>query len=151
MSLTASNSPDLTRTYTAGELLRFLSDWYYELIAGRLRPMHLPGDGAHGLYSARLCLPVMVFIRDHCLGDGFTANTGFLVARNPDTVKAPNFAHMARARRTGVPPACCGSHRDGVNLRQFLRRERHVQSPGVFFQVGAPLGSGNRHNLFPVR
>ena len=45
------------------------------------------------------------FIEEHDLGEGFVAEPGFILARNPDTVRAPDFAFVCRARipAGGIP------------------------------------------------
>src|SRR6266516_261767 len=56
-----------------------------------------PGTG-HGARSARLLYRVMDFVTRHNLGDVFAQDTGFRIARNPDTGRAPDVAFVARAR-----------------------------------------------------
>jgi Uma2 family endonuclease len=67
----------------------------YELVLGELREMSPSGwlhgqvvDNVHGVLGA--------YIRLHKLGRGFGAETGFLLHRNPDTVRAPDFAFIAK-------------------------------------------------------
>jgi Uma2 family endonuclease len=42
------------------------------------------------------------FIEAHKLGEFFAAETGFILARNPDTVRAPDAAFVGAAR---IPPS----------------------------------------------
>jgi Uma2 family endonuclease len=43
-------------------------------------------------------------IRRHDLGRGFGAETGFLLKRDPDTVRAPDFAFIAKANLPASRP-----------------------------------------------
>ena len=81
------------------EDLEGLSDqgFRYELIKGELREMAPPG-GWHGSSTSRLSAFVSIVIIDKELGASFAAETGFLVGRDPDTVLAPDFAFVSKAR-----------------------------------------------------
>ncbi|HEY3080230.1 MAG TPA: Uma2 family endonuclease [Chloroflexota bacterium] len=91
---------------TADELLRLPDDGTrHELIDGELRTM-APAGGPHGRDANRISLPLNLHIYTHDLGEGFTAETGFLLLRDPDRVRAPDFAFI-RAERLpseGLPP-----------------------------------------------
>jgi Uma2 family endonuclease len=67
----------------------------YQLIAGRLHAMPA-ADWRHGEISANLALVLGAFIRERVLGLGLACGTGFLLYRNPDTVRAPDFAFIAK-------------------------------------------------------
>lgn len=95
MSLTR---PQPRQTYTAEDLERFPSDARYELIRGDLHPMPPPAGGEHGKMTYNLVLDVGWFVRSNDLGEGYAAETGFIVERNPDTVMAPDFAFVAKDR-----------------------------------------------------
>ena len=97
-STTPTNGPDLSRTYTAEELLDFPSDWHYELINGRLREINMPTGEEHGFYTMSLSSEITMYVRAHGLGRCYAAETGFLLARDPDIVKAPDFAFVAQGR-----------------------------------------------------
>jgi Uma2 family endonuclease len=87
-----------TETYvTADELLALPTGMgkRYELVAGELRVMS-PSGWRHGEVSANVASLLGAFIREHKLGRGFGAETGFLLKRNPDTVRAPDFAFIAK-------------------------------------------------------
>ena len=73
----------------------------YELVEGVLRTM-TPAGGEHGRTGARLLARLDAFVERERLGEVFTAETGFLLRRNPDTVRAPDVAFV-RAER--VPQA----------------------------------------------
>lgn len=87
---------------TADELLAFPSDLHYELIDGRLSPMAPTGD-AHGVRTMSLSAYISIYVLNNDLGRCYAAETGFLVARNPDTVLAPDFAFVAKHRLPSSP------------------------------------------------
>jgi len=93
--------PLLDRPYTAEELLHFPNDWHYELIEGYLRPMMPTGD-AHGTCTAKFSAFITIHVLEKGLGDIFAAESGFIIGQNPDTVKAPDFAFVAKDRLTFV-------------------------------------------------
>jgi Uma2 family endonuclease len=76
----------------------------YELVQGRLVCMAAAG-GLHGKIASRVDHRLRDFIEAHGLGEVCTAETGFRLAQNPDTVRAPDVAFVARARipAAGVP------------------------------------------------
>lgn len=69
-----------------------------ELVRGRLIVREPPGTN-HGRIAARLAMLVGVFVYQHGLGDVFAQDTGFKIESNPDTVRAPDLAFVARERR----------------------------------------------------
>jgi Uma2 family endonuclease len=72
---------------TAEQLLQMPSDGYrYELIAGELHMMSPGGGWLHGRMAAH--------IQAHRLGKLFMAETGFILGRDPDTVRAPDIAFI---------------------------------------------------------
>jgi len=90
---------------TAEELERLPAQGHrYELIKGELRPTLLR-DGLHGSSVSRLSFYVGSVIMEGDLGTSFAAGTGFLVARDPDTVLAPDFAFVAKDRLPKAPSA----------------------------------------------
>jgi Uma2 family endonuclease len=94
-----------TRLVTADELLRLPRGRVrYELIRGELLTMS-PAGSEHGTIIFRLSALIHHFISSKKLGLGFGAETGFLIQRNPDTVRAPDIAFV-RADRIPVegPP-----------------------------------------------
>ena len=83
---------------TADELMELSEDdWTYELAEGRLIRMSKPGM-VHGLVGTRLYLPLASFVEHHRLGVVFPQDTGFLLARDPDTVRGPDLSFVTRAR-----------------------------------------------------
>ncbi len=72
----------------------------YELVAGELRVMP-PAGWRHGGVVGILQTLVGTHIYTNDLGRVFGADTGFLLHRNPDTVRAPDFAFIAKEH---LPP-----------------------------------------------
>lgn len=107
---------------TAEELLRLPDDGKRrELVEGEIREM-APAGGQHGDAAGALHVLLGHFVRERRLGKVPAAETGFLVGRNPDTVRAPDVCFIARDR---VPPS--GSPRGYWDLAPDLAAE--VVSP----------------------
>ena len=92
------------RLYTADDLLRLPPDARYELIEGELVEMAPPPGAAHGFTTNTVAARATVFVEDNDLGACFTAETGFQVAHDPDTVRACDFAFVAKNRLPAVLP-----------------------------------------------
>jgi Uma2 family endonuclease len=83
---------------TAEELLRLnLPDKRSELVRGVLR-VREPAGYQHGDVAATVLIVLGNHVREHRLGRVFTAETGFTLARAPDTVRAPDAAYISTAR-----------------------------------------------------
>jgi Uma2 family endonuclease len=90
---------------TADELIRMPDDGLrYELVEGRLIAM-TPAGSLHGRLIVRLSTALDSFVEEHDLGAVFAADTGFRIARAPDTVRAPDvsFVRKDRLPETGFP------------------------------------------------
>src|SRR5919206_2667519 len=86
------------RLMTAEELWRMPDDGQrHELIAGELTTMP-PSGFEHGRLTARLTASLSRHVRTHGLGEVLAAETGFLLARDPDLVRAPDVAFVSRER-----------------------------------------------------
>jgi Uma2 family endonuclease len=87
-----------TVLHTADDLLKMPeSGVRYELVAGELRTM-TPASGAHGLVVGRVFGALYQHIQGQHLGEVFPGATGFLLKRNPDTVRAPDVAFISADR-----------------------------------------------------
>ena len=75
----------------------------HELIAGELHEMPLRG-GQHGSVSAETAFRLGLFLTQHPQTGGalFAAGTGFWLARDPDTVRAPDVSYVAEPRMAQV-------------------------------------------------
>ena len=69
----------------------------YWLLAGELRVM-APASDDHGRYAIHLTVPLGYHILHHKLGAVYAAETGFRLARAPDTVLAADMAFVRRER-----------------------------------------------------
>jgi Uma2 family endonuclease len=91
-----------TRPCTADELLEIPDHGFcYELIRGELNRTEL-ADAQHGKVAMNAALALIAFVRAKDLGAGFASGTGFKIASNPDTVRAPDVAFVAKARADAV-------------------------------------------------
>ena len=89
---------------TADQLLRMPDDGYrYELVAGELRRM-TPAGWKHGAIGGRLHGWLAHHIEQENLGRILCAETGFLIARDPDTVRAPDIAFIHKDRLPAEDP-----------------------------------------------
>lgn len=66
----------------------------YELVQGELHMMS-PAGGQHGRVAWRLGMLIGAFVDQRELGAVYAAETGFLISRDPDTVRAPDLAFVA--------------------------------------------------------
>jgi Uma2 family endonuclease len=83
---------------TADELLRLPDDgWRYELVRGELKKIS-PSGARHGRVAARIIISLGHYAQARRLGEVYAAEAGFRIARNPDTVRAPDAAFV-RAER----------------------------------------------------
>ena len=83
-----------TTAVTADQLLRMPDDGFrYELIVGELRKM-VPAGWKHGSVGGSLSSRLGAHVVKHDLGRVFLAETGFQLARDPDTVRAPDIAFI---------------------------------------------------------
>jgi Uma2 family endonuclease len=90
---------------TADELLYMPRGSYrYELIKGELIRM-APAGSEHGVTIMNIGVPLGHFVKTHALGIVFGAETGFKLASDPDTVRAPDVAFIRRDRipESGIP------------------------------------------------
>jgi Uma2 family endonuclease len=69
----------------------------YELVKGELKKMS-PTGGEHGAVVVNLTVPLGHHVKANKLGIVFGAETGFKLATNPDTVRAPDIAFVRRER-----------------------------------------------------
>ena len=90
---------------TAEELFDLPDDDYkYELVEGYLIRM-APTGGEHGVLTIRIGRVLDEYVEAHDLGICSGADTGFILQRAPDIVRAPDAAFIATARipESGIP------------------------------------------------
>src|SRR5205807_3267626 len=86
---------------TAADVERMsIPDKQVELVRGQLMVREPPGTW-HGAVAANLAYLLGDFVRRHGLGLVFAQDTGFKIGSDPDTVRAPDVAFVARDR-TGL-------------------------------------------------
>ena len=93
------------RLMTADELARLPDDGLqYELVRGKLISMP-PSKTRAAVLAMELAFRLMTFVKQHRLGVVGGADWGFLLATNPDTVRAPDcaFVRAERIPAGGIP------------------------------------------------
>jgi len=87
------------RLYTAEDLLEISArgENRYELIRGKLITM-APAGSEHGHLALGLGARIRIFVENHELGVAFAAETGFILERNPDLVRAPDVGFVRKER-----------------------------------------------------
>jgi Uma2 family endonuclease len=89
---------------TAEELLRIsLPNLRTELVDGELFVSE-PAGFVHGVVAQRIALAMGVHVNSYHLGIVVAAETGFVLRRGPDTVRAPDVGFIARERIPDPPP-----------------------------------------------
>ena len=82
----------------ADELFRMPDDGQrHELVRGELRTM-TPAGSSHGNVGMRLGWSLVTHVEGAEQGEVFNADTGFRLASEPDTVRAPDVAFVSRER-----------------------------------------------------
>jgi Uma2 family endonuclease len=89
---------------TAEELLHLnLPNKRTELVRGRL-VVREPGGYTHGRVAANILGKLSAHLEHTRTGQLFAAETGFTLARGPDTVRAPDLAYVRRERLLDPEP-----------------------------------------------
>lgn len=73
----------------------------YELVEGVLRQM-TPAGHVHGRVAANVLTMLTSHVRERRLGVTYAAETGFLLRRSPDTVRAPDASFVTAARLAAI-------------------------------------------------
>lgn len=87
-----------TKLMTAEEVEFLPEGQRYDLIQGRLITMS-PAGRRHGRLASRVGFLIAGFAIDHG-GEAYAAETGFILARHPDTVLGPDAAYVRPERIT---------------------------------------------------
>ncbi|SRR5258707_608878 len=92
-----------TRLMTAEEFFELdVPDSRAELLRGEVVRMSFPG-GEHGVIAVRIAARLLSFVEANQLG--FVTNeSGFILARHPDTVRGPDVAFVSFERLGGQAP-----------------------------------------------
>lgn len=92
-----------TIVMTAEQLLHLPEDGSrHELVEGELRTM-VPTGGWHGDVALQIGSLLRRHVAGGRLGKTYGAETGFVLSRNPDTVRAPDVAFVATQRVVDTP------------------------------------------------
>ena len=97
---------------TAEQLLRAQDIGPCELVAGEFRTLVPPG-GYHGQIAYDIGFALGQHVKARGLGRLFAAETGFLLSRDPDTVRAPDVAFLCPDR---APPPMRGYYPGAPDL-----------------------------------
>ena len=96
--------PAMPALMTADELLHVrIPDKRVELVRGRL-VVREPAGLRHGRVAMELARLLANYVDDRRIGSVYAAETGFTVARDPDTVRAPDVAFIRRDRLPDPEP-----------------------------------------------
>jgi len=88
----------ITQKVTAEDLLQMPDDGFrYELVRGEIRKM-TPAGSKHGRIAVRFAWRLAQHVEANDLGVVYAAETGFLLASDPDTVRAPDVAFVRQER-----------------------------------------------------
>lgn len=94
-----NHSAHATDAVTTAEQLAALprDNRRYELVKGELRVMS-PAGGRHGRVAMKLAQLLANHVHAGDMGVVYAAETGFLLQRDPDTVRAPDVAFVSKLR-----------------------------------------------------
>ncbi|HVT58270.1 MAG TPA: Uma2 family endonuclease [Thermoanaerobaculia bacterium] len=93
-----------TQPLTAEEFFALsFPDSRTELVRGEVVWMS-PANAEHGVIAMRIGARLHAFVESHGLGAVCAAETGFLLGRDPDTVRAPDAAFVSCQRIGAGPP-----------------------------------------------
>ena len=88
----------LKRLFTADDLFCLSATGRrLELVKGKVYEM-APAGGRHGYSAMNIGVLMGGHVRSHGLGRVFAAETGFIIQRDPDTVRAPDAAFVSQDR-----------------------------------------------------
>ena len=112
---------------TVEELFRMGSHSGVELVDGELRKIS-PNGGRHGRIAARVNISLGTYVKKLGLGEILISEPGFILRRNPDTVRAPDiaFVRKERWRERGLP----GRSRRASRSSTIRRRPRWPATAG---------------------
>lgn len=89
-------------SYTAADLLALPDQDRFELVRGELTPMPPPSGGKHGFQTLKTARYLDSFATQNQLGT-VLVECGFCLAREPDTIRAPDVMFYKRGRLAETP------------------------------------------------
>jgi Uma2 family endonuclease len=111
-----------------------------ELVRGRLVVKEPPGY-RHGDITARLAFALMQYVRAQDLGQVLVGDTGFTLARNPDTVRGPDIAFVQRSRVPDPLPTAFAEFAPDLAVEVLSPHDRPGETLG---KIGDWLNAGTR-------
>jgi Uma2 family endonuclease len=127
---------------TADELLHLnLPGKRTELVRGVL-VVREPGGFLHGAVAAKLAKLLSIHVDDSGLGIVLAAETGFKVASDPDTVRAPDVAFVSKDRLPDPPPAGYAALAPDLVVEVLSPGDRPgevLAKVGEWLEAGTPL------------
>jgi Uma2 family endonuclease len=90
-------SQQLAKLITAEELFEMGDIGRCELIKGEIIHM-APASAEHGDIAMEIARLIANHVKSNKLGKVFAAETGFIIARSPDTTRAPDVAFLRKER-----------------------------------------------------
>lgn len=101
--MTTAAAATVPARMTAEQLAQMPDDGHrYELVEGELQTM-APAGERHGQVTVTITALVWNHVHAHNLGRCYAAETGFVIQRGPDTVRAPDLAFVGNERLKGAP------------------------------------------------
>jgi Uma2 family endonuclease len=91
------------RSITAEEFESIEREGRYDLIHGRVVEREPMAGEEHGSLAFEFGLEVGIYVRQHNLGRCYAAETRFVIARDPDTAIAPDWAFISKERMSLTP------------------------------------------------
>ncbi len=93
------------KVITVEEFETYPDDCRYDLIEGGLVDMPPMAGFEHGKNTDRFTRRAGVYAEDNDLGEGFAAETRFIIERNPDTAIGPDWAFISKDRLPETDPS----------------------------------------------
>lgn len=91
-----------TKSVSADELQGMGDIGRCELVQGEIIRM-APAGAEHGGVALEIAYRIKLYVVEHGLGQAYAAETGFIISRNPDTVRAPDVAFVGKKRVPAQP------------------------------------------------
>ncbi len=124
------------------EDLAYVSDAVhrFELVNGRLL-VREPAGFRHGRVATTLAIVLGTHVREHRLGVVLTADTGFVLRRGPDTVRAPDVCFVSRDRIPDPEPVSFAELAPDLAVEVVSPSNTHAEIAG---RVRDLLAAGTR-------
>lgn len=97
-----------------------------------------PAHGGHGRLAGRVLRAVVLWAEQHDAGEVLSADTGFVLRRDPDTVRAPDVAFVRKGRPVpdhafieGAPDVAIEVLSRDVSMREVTRKVRDYLGAGA--------------------